>query len=141
MRLMAEAQRVIDQLQNDPNLVDMTRVPSDHPIESRGGPSDPESIQIEEITGSDNAEVSTPPVGSPRNVLTQPGIEKMTRRASTPNPLFDLITIYDDEESPKVSLVTTVKITKEMEPEKEYARVPWILSHSTHRNPNGQLKG
>jgi hypothetical protein len=32
--------------------------------------------------------------------------------------LFDLITIYDDEESSEVSLVTLVKITEEKEPEK-----------------------
>jgi hypothetical protein len=32
--------------------------------------------------------------------------------------LFDLITIYDDEESSEVSLVTPVQITEEKEPEK-----------------------
>jgi hypothetical protein len=33
--LMEQAQRVIDQLQNDPDLIEMTRVPVDNPIESR----------------------------------------------------------------------------------------------------------
>jgi hypothetical protein len=33
--------------------------------------------------------------------------------------LFDIITIYDDEESSEVFLITLVKITEEKEPEKE----------------------
>jgi hypothetical protein len=48
---MAEAKRVIDQLQNDPDLVEMTRVHADNPIESQGEPSGLEPIQIEGITG------------------------------------------------------------------------------------------
>jgi len=39
-------------------------------------------------------------------------------RKSTPNPLFDIIIIYDYEESSKVSLVTPVKIKEETKPEK-----------------------
>jgi hypothetical protein len=38
----------------------MTRVLADHPIKNWGGPSDPEPIQIEEIIGLDNLEVSMP---------------------------------------------------------------------------------
>jgi hypothetical protein len=34
--LLEGAQRVIDQLQNDPELVEMTRIPSDNPIIIRG---------------------------------------------------------------------------------------------------------
>jgi hypothetical protein len=41
-----------------------------------------------------------------------------------PNPLFDLITIYDDEESSEVSLVTLELITEEKEPEKATATSP-----------------
>jgi hypothetical protein len=33
--------------------------------------------------------------------------------------LFDLITIYDDEESSEVSLVNLMQITEEKEPERE----------------------
>jgi hypothetical protein len=36
-----------------------------------------------------------------------------------PNPLFDLITIYDDEDISKVSLVSPMQITKEKEPDRE----------------------
>jgi hypothetical protein len=37
-------------------------------------------------------------------------------RESVKNPLHNLIMIYDDEESSKVSPVTLVKITEEKEP-------------------------
>jgi hypothetical protein len=96
----------------------MMRILVDNPIESRGGPSDPEPIQIEETTGSDNPEASTPWVESPGEVSSHPKIARTSGRESTPNPLFDLITIYVDEESSKVSLVTPVKIAEETEPEK-----------------------
>jgi hypothetical protein len=41
-----------------------------------------------------------------------------------PNPLFDLITIYDDEESSEVSLVTLIPIKEEKEPEKTFSPSP-----------------
>ena len=77
----------------------MMRVPIDNPIESRGGPSDPESIQIEETTGSDNPKASTPQVRSPGKVSAYLEIAGTSGRESTPNPLLDLITIYNNEES------------------------------------------
>jgi hypothetical protein len=45
-------------------------------------------------------------------------------RASAPNPLHNLITIYDDEESLKVSLVTLVQIKEEKEPKKSSSPSP-----------------
>ena len=42
----------------------MTTIPAGNPIKSRSGPSDPEPIQIEEITRLDNLEVSMPQDGS-----------------------------------------------------------------------------
>jgi hypothetical protein len=77
----------------------MARVPADNPIKIRGGPSDPEPIQIEETIESDNLETSTPQVRSPGEVSAQPGIERTLGREISPNPILDLITIYDDEES------------------------------------------
>jgi hypothetical protein len=50
--------------------------------------------------------------------VTQPQIARTSRRKSVPNPLFNLITIYDDEDSLKVSLVTPVHIAKEKELER-----------------------
>jgi hypothetical protein len=45
-------------------------------------------------------------------------------RTSAPNPLCELINIYDDEESLEVSLVTPVQITEEKEPEKASSPAP-----------------
>jgi hypothetical protein len=50
--------------------------------------------------------------------VTQPQIARTSGRTSVPNPLFDLITIYDDEDSLKVTLVTPVHIAKEKELER-----------------------
>jgi hypothetical protein len=93
-----QSHRVIDQLQDDPNLIEMTRVPTDNPVEIRTSPSGLEPIQIEEIMGSDNPEVSMPHVRSLGDVSAQPEIARTSGRASAPNPLHNLITIYNDEE-------------------------------------------
>jgi hypothetical protein len=77
----------------------MIRVPTDNPIESQVGPSDPEPIQIEDIIGLDNPIVSTPHARSLGDVSSQSEIERKEGRESAPNPLHDLITIYDEEES------------------------------------------
>jgi hypothetical protein len=97
--LLEGAQRIIDQLQNDPDLVEMSRIPTDDPIKSRGEPSGLEPIQLEEITGPENLEFPPPQIRSPGGISTQPEIARTPGRKSVPNPLFDLITIYDDEES------------------------------------------
>jgi len=111
--LMEQAQRVMDQLQNDSELVEMKSVPADNPIEIQVGPSDPEPIQIEEIIGLDNPEFSTPQARSLGGVSAQPEIVRTSGRSSAPNLLHKLINIYDDEESSEVSLVTPVPIKKE----------------------------
>jgi hypothetical protein len=112
--MIEQAHRVIDQLQDDPDLVGMTRSPTDDPDESRVGPSSPEIKEIDEIEGLDNLEVTMPHAGSLGDVSIQPEIVRTSGRASAPNPLRELINIYDDEES-EVSLVTPVHITKEKE--------------------------
>jgi hypothetical protein len=58
--MIEQAQQVIDQLQNIPDLVVMKRVLVDNPDESRAGPSGLEIIQIDEIVGLDDPEVTTP---------------------------------------------------------------------------------
>jgi hypothetical protein len=65
----------------------MTRVPADNLIKIRGGPSDPESIQIEDITGLDNLEVSMPQVRSPGDVSAQPKIARKSGREKCTKPL------------------------------------------------------
>jgi hypothetical protein len=61
---------------------------------------------------------------SPGDISAQPEIARTSRRASAPNPLHDLITIYDDEESSEVSLVTLVQIIEEKEPDKASSPAP-----------------
>jgi hypothetical protein len=85
-------------------------------MKARVGPSGPELIEIDEIVGLDNPEITTPQVGSPGDVSAQPEIVGTSGRTSTQNPLHELINIYDDEESLEVSLVTPVPITEEKEP-------------------------
>jgi hypothetical protein len=77
----------------------MSRIPVDDPIASRGEPSGLDPIQLEEITRPENLEVPSPQIRSPGGISTQPEISRTLGRTSVPNPLFDLITIYDDEES------------------------------------------
>jgi hypothetical protein len=63
-------------------------------------------MQLEEITGSKNPKVPPTQIGSPGEILTHPEIMRKSGRTSVPNPLFSLITIYGEEESSEVSLVT-----------------------------------
>jgi len=103
--------------------------PIDNPDETRVGPSDPELIEIDEITGLDNPEVTTPQVGSWGNILAHPKIARTLGRENAPNPLHELITIYDDEESMEVSWVTLVHITEEKKPDKASSLAPNDLRH------------
>ena len=75
-------------------------------------------MKLEEITGSENPEVPPPQIRSLGEISTQPEIERTSGRIGVPNYLFDLITIYNDEESSMVSLVTPVQITEEKEPKR-----------------------
>jgi hypothetical protein len=57
-------------------------------------------------------------------VLDQLETVKASRTTDASNPLSELIKIYDDNESPKVSLVTQVHIKEEKGPEKTSSHVP-----------------
>jgi hypothetical protein len=75
-------------------------------------------MQFEEITRSKKPEVPPPQIRSPGEISTQLKIVRTSGRTIVPNTLFDLITIYDTEESSEVSLVTLVHITEEKELER-----------------------
>jgi hypothetical protein len=77
--------------------------PTDDLYESRAGPSDLELIEIDEIVGLDNPKITTPQVRSPGDVSTQSEIVGTSGRTSAPNPLHELINIYDDEDISEVS--------------------------------------
>ena len=116
--------RVINHLQDGLDLIEMERVPADNPVKSRVGPSGPELIKIEEIVRLDNPVVTTPQNGSPWDVSYHLEITRTSGRESGPNPLHDLITIYDEEERSEVSLVTPMHITEEKDPEKASSLAP-----------------
>jgi hypothetical protein len=109
----------------------MMRIPSDDPITIREETSGLESIQLEEISGLENPRVPSPQIRSPMTFPTQPEISRIPGETGVPNTLFDLIMIYDDEESLEVSPVTLGSITEEKEPEKTYASVQNLL-HNDH---------
>jgi hypothetical protein len=58
--MIEQAQWIIDQLQDDPDLTGMTGSPVDNPDEIQIGPSGPELIDIDEIIGLDDPEITTP---------------------------------------------------------------------------------
>jgi hypothetical protein len=60
------------QLKEDPYLIGMIGAPTNDPDEIRVGPSDHELIEIDEIVGLDNPEVTTPQARSPGDVSDQP---------------------------------------------------------------------
>jgi hypothetical protein len=102
----------------------MTGLPADNPDRSQMGPSGPEFIDLDEITGLDNPEFAMPPPDHRQVFSAQPEIVRTSGRTSPSNPLSELIKIYDDDESPEVSLVTPVRIEEEKEPEKTSSLVP-----------------
>jgi hypothetical protein len=97
--LLEGAQIIIDQLENDPDMIEMSMILSHDPIERRGDPSGMETIQLEEITGPENPEVPPPQILSLGGISTQLEIARTPGIKSVPNHLFNLITIYDDEKS------------------------------------------
>jgi hypothetical protein len=99
----------------------MMRIPMENPITVRGEMSGLESIQLEEITVLENPRSPSVQIRSLGTISTLPEVSRRLGETGAPNPLFDLITIYDDEESLKVSLITSVPITYEKEPEQSFS--------------------
>jgi hypothetical protein len=88
------------------------------------GPSGPEFIDLDEIIGLDDPEFTTSPVRSPIGVSAQPEIVEASQRTGALNPLSEFIKIYDDDESPEVSLGTPVHVEEEKGPEKTSSPLP-----------------
>ena len=102
----------------------MARILANNPYETQMRPSGPEFIDLDEITWLDDPEFTTPMTGLPTYFLAQLENTKASGRTSVSNPLSDMIKIYDDDESPEVSLVTLVHIEEEKEPKKTSSPVP-----------------
>jgi hypothetical protein len=121
-----QAQWIMDQMRDNPDLIRMPVLPADNPDESQIGPSGPELIDVDEIVGLDDPEFTTPPTGSPTGVSAQPETVGVSVETSASDPLRELIKIYDDDESPEVSLGTPVHIEEEKGPEKTSSPVPEV---------------
>jgi hypothetical protein len=127
--MIEQAQRVIVQLQAEPYLIGMMGSPTGNPDEIQAGPSNPKQLYIGEIVGLDDPEIPTPQARSLGDVLVQSETVGKSGRESDPNPLHELINIYDGEESLEVSLVTPVPIMEEKKPEKESTPAPDAQIH------------
>jgi hypothetical protein len=133
--MIEQAQQIIDQLQDDPDLIAMTRTfPADNPDEIQIGPSGPKLIDINEITRLDNPKITMPQDGSLVGVSAQPKIVGVSVGTSAPDSLCELIKIYDDYEILEVSLVSPVHIKEEKEPEKTSSLVPDAQIHGLPQN-------
>ena len=88
----------------------MARLPEDNSDRSHMGPSDPEFIDLDEITGLEYPEFTTPPAISSTGVSAQSETVGTSGRTTASNPLSEIIKIYDNDESPEVSLVTPFHI-------------------------------
>jgi hypothetical protein len=119
-------QQVLDQLQDDPDLSEMTGSPVDNLERSQVGTSGPKFIDIDEISRLDDLEFTMPPAGSPTGVATQPEIVWVSVETDTSNPLSEFIRIYDEDESPEVSLGTPVHVEEEKKPEKTSSSIPEV---------------
>jgi hypothetical protein len=102
----------------------MMRITPTDPITIREGLNGSESIHEKETTSLENPIVPSPQAISLVTIPTQYEIPRTPGETGVPNPLFDLITIYNDEESSEVSLVTSIPITEEKEPRGTYAPSP-----------------
>jgi hypothetical protein len=92
------------------DLIRIPVLPADNPNEIQIDPSGPELIGIDEIIGLDDPKFTTPPFESSIGVSALPNIVGVSVETSTSDPLRELINIYDDDESPEVSLRTSIHI-------------------------------
>ena len=77
----------------------MTRITPVEPITIKEEINGSDSIQLEETTGLENPRVPSPQARSSVTIPTQYESPITPGETGVPNPLFDLITIYDYEES------------------------------------------
>jgi hypothetical protein len=118
--MFEHAQRIINQLQNYIDILNMDRIPEDNSNRSHMGPRGPEFIDLDQIIGLDDLQFTMPLIGLLTDVSDQLGTAEASQRTGASNSISEMIKIYDDDESPKVSLVTLVHIEEEKGLEKTY---------------------
>jgi hypothetical protein len=102
MLLLEESQRVIERLQDDPMLdplIEPLRVTLTDTTNFKGEKIGSETILLEGTTDPENPRVLSPQARSLVIIPSQQEIQRTSGEIGVSNTLFDLITIYDDEES------------------------------------------
>jgi hypothetical protein len=131
MLLLEEAQRVIQRFENDPPLDPLTkplRVILVNTINLGEELNGSETIPLEETAHLENPSIMTQQTRSSVAATVQLGEMRTSSGIDMSNVLIDLITIYDDEESSEISLITLVPITEEGEPGETSALTPKALT-------------
>jgi hypothetical protein len=128
-----QAQQIMNQMRDNPDLIRLPRLPTDSPEEILAGPSGPDFMNLDNINGSDDPESTMPPAGSSVGVTTQPETGRVSVETSTPNPLSEFINIYSDDESPEASRGTPVRVQEEKGPEKTSSPAPRSKPRRSHK--------
>jgi hypothetical protein len=116
--LWQQAQLLMKQMQDNPDLIITPRVPTDI---REGGPTEPGNpyfTNLGNINGSDGSESTASLVRPPAGGMTQPETGKVLFGTCVPNPLSKLINIYNDDEIPESSHDTPVHVQEEKGSEK-----------------------
>jgi hypothetical protein len=108
-------------------------LPVDNPDEIQISPSGPELIDIDEIARLDDPEFTTPRARSTTCVSAQLEIVGVSMETSASDPLLELIKIYDDDESPKVSLGTLCISKKKRDLRRHLLLFPRSKPRRSHR--------
>jgi hypothetical protein len=87
------------------------RITHTDPIKIREELNGSNSTQLEETAGLENPRVPSPQARPLMTIPNQHEIPRTPGEMGVPNTLFDIITIYDDEESLEVLLITPIPIT------------------------------
>jgi len=131
MLLLEEAQRVIQRLENDPQLnplIEPIRFTLTDTINLGEELNGSESTPPKETSHRENIGIMSQQARLSVVATTQLGKARTSSGTDVPDVLIDLITIYDDEEISGVSLITRVLIMEEGEPREKYALTPEDLT-------------
>jgi hypothetical protein len=119
-------QQIMNQMQDNPDLIRLPRLPTDSPEESLARPSGPNFMNLDNINESDDPESIMPLAGSPVGVMTQPETGWVSVETNVPNPLREFINIYSDDEIPEESCRTPVRVQEEKGPDKTSSPSPEV---------------
>ena len=113
MLLLEEAKIFIQRLENDPQLLEPIRITPHDTINIGEEINGLESTPLEGTVDPENPIVPSPQATSSVIIPSQQDITRTSSETGVTNILFDLITIYDDEEISKVFLITLVPVIEE----------------------------